>query len=353
MKKIIPILALFIALINISLANDEWIKIPKDIQKKLGIKVQNVGERTISLTKKYPAIVKDDLTLSQAVYSPVEGIIRKLYVKEGDKVKKGQKLVAIYSPEIAKIITDIRKTQVEVKINKTIYEREKKLYQERLIPYRRLLTAEQQYKNSLAKLNALRENLKIYGETERGLLILRSNINGYIAKQNVILGDSVDINKLIFKIHSHEKLWVVAFIPVKDIKNLKLGQYVEILSPLGKTRGKLDFISHKVDPKTKRVEARIIADNRNEVLKPNMYVDVKIPLERLTGLFVPVSAVVKDGNKHYVFLSKGDKFKPVPVEIANRYGSYYEVKSGLNIGDRIVVNGTIYLKAKFFGEAEE
>jgi cobalt-zinc-cadmium efflux system membrane fusion protein len=188
---------------------------------------------------------------------------------------------------------------------------------------------------------------------QNGLLILRSGINGYIAKQNVILGESVDINKLIFRIHSHRKLWVVAYVPVDDIRNLRKGMRVTVISPIGVTTGKLDFISHKVDPKTKRVEARIIADNRNEVLKPNMFVEVQVGLDQVEGLFVPVSAVIKEDGKYYVFLKKGDKFKPVQVSIGDRYGKYYEVLEGLKEGDEVVVKGAIYLKAKFFGEAEE
>jgi len=355
MEKIIrTILIIGILVVNIGLTSaEEGAVIPKDIQKKLGIKTDVVREKTINITKKYPAVVKDDLTMSQAIYSPVEGIVKRLYVKEGDSVRRGQKLVAIYSPEIAQIITSIKKAKVEVKIKKSIYEREKKLYKEKLIPYTRYFMAKQDYQNSLAKLQALKENLKIYGETSGGMIILRAGINGYIAKQNVILGDSVDINRLIFSIHSHEKLWVVAYLPVDDIRYVKRGDFAKVISPLGTTTGKVDFIGHKVDPKTKRVAVRVIANNRREVLKPNMYVSVEIPFEKKSGLFIPVSAVVENNNKRYVFLKEGKKFRPVIVSIGDRYKNLYEVISGLDEGDRIVVKGTIYLKAKFFGEAEE
>ena len=347
--------AIFLVLLLISFvkAEENWITIPEDIQKRLEIKTAPVQEKNISVVKKYPAVVKDDLTMSQAVYSPIEGIIKKLYVKEGDKVRRGQKLVAIYSPELARLRTEIKRAKVEVRIAKSTYERDRMLYNEKLIPYRRYLMSKQQYENAVAKLRALQESLRAYGETSNGLLFLRAGINGYIAQQNVVLGDSVDINKLIFKIHSHRKLWVVAYVPVKDLTSIYKGQVVKIISPLGETTGKLDFISHKVDPKTKRVEARIIADNRNGVLKPNMYVDVEVPEREISGLFVPVSAVVKVDNKTYVFIRRGNKFKAVPVFLGKRYGKYYEVLNGLKPGDEVVVKGAIYLKAKFFGEAEE
>ena len=329
-------------------------QIPVKIQKALGIKAIVLKEKTLNITKKYPAVVKDDLTLSQKVYSPVEGIVRKLAVKEGDKVRKGQILAYIYSPEIARITTEIKQAQVKYETLKKLYEREKQLYNQKLITYTRFYQAKINYENAKANLQALKESLKIYGDVRNGLLVLKSSINGYIAKQNVVLGDSVDINKMLFKIHSHERLWTVAYVPETDITLIKKGLRVKVVSPLGKTYGFIDFISHSVDPKTRRLEVRVISDNRNEVLKPNMYVDVLIPIEKIKGLFIPASAVVENEGKYFVFLKIGkDRFKPVNVQLGKRIEGYYQVISGLKEGDKVVVDGAIHLKAKFFGEAEE
>jgi len=139
-------------------------ELSKEIVEKLNIKWDLVKEREISLKRKYPAVVKDDLTLSEAVYSPVEGIVKKLFVKEGDPVKKGQKLALIYSPEIRKLIADIKLAQVKVRNLKAVYEREKKLYEAEVIPYGRFFTAKINYENALGELNALKESLRAYGE---------------------------------------------------------------------------------------------------------------------------------------------------------------------------------------------
>ncbi len=336
---------------NLVSKNDE---IPPKIQKALGIKTITLKISTLDITKKYPAVVKDDLTLSQKVFSPVEGIVRKLVVKEGDKVRKGQIVAYIYSPEIAKITTQIEQAKVNYKTLKKMYEREKQLYENKLITYTRFYKAKINYENAKAKLKALEDSLKIYGEVRNGLLILRSKINGYIEKQNVVLGDSVDINKMLFKIHSHETLWTVAFVPVSDIGFIKKGINVEVISPIGKTYGVIDFISHRVDPQTKRLEVRVISNNKNEVLKPNMYVDVKIPLEKIKGVFVPASAVVMNKGKYFIFVKDGESsFKPVEVVIGRRINGYYQILSGVKEGKQVVVKGTVHLKAKFFGEAEE
>ncbi len=323
------------------------------VQKALGIKTQKAQIKNIKVVKKYPAIVKDDLTLSEAVYSPVEGLVKKLLVKEGDYVKKGQAVAYVYSPEIAKIVADLKLAKVQLKTSKELYLREKELFEKKVIPYNRFFKTKIQYENAKAKVNALREILKVYGEMKKNLIVLRSHMNGYIAKQNVINGDSVGIDKMLFKIHSHTTLWTVALVPVDESILIKKGMKAVVLSPLGKTTGKVDFISHWVDPDTKRVEVRIITDNKKEVIKPGMYVDAVFHIGNFKGLFIPASAVVLNGDKYYVFVKKGNSFFPTEVSVGKRIKGYYQILSGLKEGQEVVVKGTIHLKAKFFGEAEE
>ena len=297
--------------------------------------------------------MKDDLTLSQAVYSPVEGLIKKLFVKEGDKVKKGQKVALIYSPKITKLLSNIYLAKVNLENARKVYEREKQLYENQVIPYTRYFNAMVNYENAKGKLEALEKTLKAYGEIEDGFIVLRSNMNGYVAKQNVILGDSVNLNKQIFKIHSHERLWVVAFVPVQDITLFNRGKNIKIISPIGSSYGKVDFISHSVDPDTKRNPIRIIADNSKDTLKPNMFVDILTFTKLPESLYIPASAVVYQEDKVLAFVEENGYFRPVEIKIGKRAGEYYQVLAGLKEGDKVVVKGTVHLKAKFFGEAEE
>ncbi|WP_297453640.1 efflux RND transporter periplasmic adaptor subunit [Persephonella sp.] len=352
-------LILFLLIFGLAFAEEENIvsesnEIPPKIQKVLGIKTTAVHEKAIDLIKKYPAIVKEDLTLVQKIYSPVDGIVKKLLVKKGDTVKKGQILAYVYSPEIAKITTQINQARVKYETLKKLYEKEKQLYDKKLITYTRFYSSKINYENAKANLKALQDSLRVYGEVSDGFLILRSKINGYITDQNVVLGDSVDIDKMLFRIYSDKRLWVIAAVPVEDTPFIKKGAKAQVISQIGKISGIVDYVSKQVDPETKMVNVRIIADNHNHILKPNMYVDVKIPLRKIKGLFVPASAVVENEGKHFVFVEyKENNFKPVEVRIGERINGYYQILSGLQEGQKIVVQGAIHLKSKFFGEAEE
>lgn len=327
--------------------------VPSDVQKTLGIKAIKIKRESFNITRKYPAIVKDDLTLSEAICSPVDGIVKKLLVKEGDYVKKGQAVAYIYSPAIVNLIARIKQAKVRFKTSKELFLKEKELFEKKVIPYNRFFRAKIDYENAKSILNALIETLKIYGEVKNNLLVLRSGINGYIAKQNVIKGESVGIEKMLFKIHVHNKLWTVAYIPVEDTVFMKKGLKATILSPLGKTSGYVDFVSHFVDKDTKRVEVRILTDNKKEVLKPGMYVDVFFNVGKISGIFLPSSALALKDGEFYVFIKNGEHFKPIKVKTGKKIDGMYLISSGLKEGDEVVVEGTVHLKAKFFGEAEE
>ena len=360
MKKLAILLSFMVISINVFAGGGhdhggetpDHFRLTQDIISKLGIKWEKVQERSVKVSKKYPAVVRDDLTLSEAIYSPVEGLVKFLFVKEGDPVVKGQKLALIYSPEIRKLIADIKLAKVKVKNLKAVYEREKQLYEKKVIPYSRYFQAKINYENALGELNAMEESLKAYGEIENGLLVLKSHIDGYIAKQGVILGDSVDLGKQIFKIHSHDVLWVVAFVPVVDTLLFKKKLEVTVISPLGKTTGIVDFVSHKVDPQTKRNEVRIIADNSNETLKPNMYVDVYLTEKTRKGLFIPEKAVVIKDGRFFVFVKEGDDVHPVEVHLGKKYDGYFELIDGVSQGQEIITDGVSFLKSKFLAEAE-
>ncbi len=350
------LLILFL-LINFVFAEEEEhlekVKIPDEVVKQLDIKVEKVQKKSLTVSKKYPAVIKDDLTLSEAIYSPVEGLIRKLFVKEGDKVEKGQKVALIYSPKINQLLSDLYLVKVKLENAKNVYEREKQLYENQVIPYTRYFEAIVEYENAKGSFEAIKKSLRAYGEIEDNFIVLRAGIDGYVSQQNVVLGDSVNLEKQIFKIHSHKRLWAVAFVPIQDLALFKKGKKVKVVSPIGNSYGEVDFISHRVDPDTKRNPIRIIADNTKNNLKPNMFVDIFVFTKLPENLYIPASAVVYQENEILVFVEEDGYFRPVEIKIGKRVGEYYQILDGLKEGQKVVVKGTVHLKAKFFGEAEE
>ncbi len=156
------------------------------------------------------------------------------------------------------------------------------------------------------------------------------------------------------RVHSHERLWVIAQVPFEITKDLKIGQKVIVISPLNKEIfGTLSLISREIDPKTRRNDIRIVVNNVENSLKPNLFVNVKLPLKSTSGVLVPLKAVFQEKGKYYCFVKSANKVILREVKIAEKVGDFYKVVSGLKEGEEVITDGLIFLKTKAFGGAEE
>jgi HlyD family secretion protein. len=117
--------SLMILLLSIfTLSSAQEIMLKPEIEKKINLKTEKVKVGEVVEYQTFPAVVSEDPTLSFAVSSPVEGIAEKVYVKLGDHVKKGQILLAVYSPTIASLQANIEMAKVKLQTAEQVLERE-------------------------------------------------------------------------------------------------------------------------------------------------------------------------------------------------------------------------------------
>ncbi len=338
----------------LSITFAQEISVNPEIKSKIGIKTTVVKYEEVSIYQTYPAVVNEDPTLSFSVSSPVDGIVEYLYVKQGDSVKKGQILMTVYSPKIADIQANIEMAKVKLNTAKQVLDREEILYKEEVIPYVRYYNAKIEYEKALGELNSLKKMLSSYGEIKGNSVILRSKTNGFVADIKVIKGSPVNVGQQIMLIHSHERLWVIAQIPFKDVQNVKVGQTVYVITPTTKKiKGVLNYINHEIDPKTRRNDVRIVVENVGNVLKPNLFVNVEIPVSSIKGLVVPSSAVFVENGKEYCFVKNKDKFVLREIKTGQKDEKYTVVLSGIKEGEEVAYTGVIFLRSSVFGGAGE
>lgn len=330
------------------------VEVDPSIEKKLGIKYLKTTHSSTVGSKTYPATVVDNPLLSFEVSVPVEGIIEQVFVKQGDKVKKGSILVKVYSPKIAELQSNIQMTKVKLKTAKDVLEREEMLYKEEVIPYSRFFSAKIEYERVKGELEALQKAIASFGEVEGNSIIVRSKTDGFVAESMAIKGMPVNNGDSIMKIHSHKVLWVEAMVPFEDTKHIKVGDKAFVINPEGKMlEGKVILINHELDQKTARNMVRIEVKNPGESIKPNMFVNVELPVLKRTGLFIPSQAVVYRDNKSYVFVKNLNKIHIREVKTGTKLGGEVQIVDGLKAGEEVVVDGVIFLKSHFFGGGGE
>jgi Cu(I)/Ag(I) efflux system membrane fusion protein len=264
------------------------------------------------------------------------GRIEQLNVNsKGEKVRKGQLLATIYSPQLYA-------AQQELITSLSLKESQPALYKAVRNKLKLWKLSESQI-NQIETTGKIKENFPVY-----------ATVSGTVFEKLVVEGETIKQGQLLFKIANLNTVWANFDVYENQIDQLKKGQEV-ILStnahPNKEFKGKVDFIDPILDTKTRTVKLRVVLPNKEEVFKPGMFVEGNIKVFS-TGkealLKVPALAVLWTGERSVVYLKTNSTqaiFEMLEITVGNQIGDYYEVLEGLNIGDEIVTNGTFTVDA--------
>ncbi len=275
-----------------------------------------------------------------------DGWIEKLYVsKEGQRIRKGDRLMGVYSQMVFAAMEEYVTTYQSLK---SIYHSQNKSTDE-LRKDPSLIAS----KKKLLYLDVPPEQINALekaGSAER-LTYFRSPISGIIVKKNVLQGEYIKPGQELFRIANLSTLWVFIHIFEKDLPFIKKGQRVEIESAAypGKTfSGRIDLIYPFFDMKTRDAKVRIIVSNRGLLLKPGMYIEVTVQSSlKEKVITIPELAIIYSGEKNYVFVSLGEgDFEIRPVTVLTRSGGKAVISKGLRENELVVANGQFLLDSE-------
>jgi multidrug efflux pump subunit AcrA (membrane-fusion protein) len=281
-----------------------------------------------------------------SVNTKVGGWIEKLLVNtEGQKVKRGDSLLEIYSPELVSTQEEyLLALENSKKLAKSPYENIRE-NGERML---RLARSRLEYWDIPEE-----EIMKIEqtGEVRR-TITLRSQVDGIVTHKAVVQGDKVGPGMDLFHIAGLDKIWVEAAVYESELPLVKQGQKADLeLDQLeGKTwEGKVDFIYPYLDENSRANNVRLVFANPVLELKPDMFATVRIHVAAAGhSLAVPAEAVIYSGKRQIVFVTRGNgKFEPREVKTgAESDDGYVQVVSGLFDGEEVVVSGQFLLDSE-------
>ncbi|MBL8710661.1 MAG: efflux RND transporter periplasmic adaptor subunit [Rhodospirillaceae bacterium] len=310
---------------------DNVIRISLDKVQKLGVTTVAVEEKTLARTVRAVGSVVQDESRETAVTAGFDGWVEKLYAATtADLVEKGQKLLDINSPSL------------------------------RIVQQNYLIALRQ----SPELAHVARERLQSQGMTETQIAELENmptvprttgiyaSASGVILEKPVIRGAWVEAGDLLYRLIDLRHVWVLADINERDISGIRPGQLATVTFSAfpGVTRpGTVSLIYPDVSTATRTARIRIELDNAELLLRPGMYADVAIATDAAQGLVltVPESAVLDDGARQTVLVSRGDGlFEPRAVSLGNRGDGYAEVLHGLSLGEEVVVSANFLIDAE-------
>jgi RND family efflux transporter MFP subunit len=310
----------------------------------LGIRSEEVRETRIGRTIRTVGRVAADERRLAHVHTKFEGFVERLYVDfTGKFVKKGDPLLAIYSPELVA-------TQQEY----LLALRAQKQLGTSQIP------SVAQGGANLAE--AARERLRLWdispadiAEIERTGTVrrafdLHADVSGFVTVKNVAQGMRVMPADTIFEIADLSRVWVLADVYESELRSIRLGMAATMTltyQPGREWRGQVSYIAPTVSPTTRTIEVRIDVPNQGGALKPDMFADVLLRVDEGSGLVVPDSAVIDTGDRRLVFIDHADgTIEPRTIEVGAKLADGYQVLRGLAKGDRVVVSANFLLDSE-------
>ena len=251
----------------------------------------------------------------------------------GEEVRKGQLLATIYSPELFA-------AQQELITASSLKETQPTLYKAVRNKLKLWKLSETQI-NQIETSGKVKENFPVY-----------ATVTGTVTEKLVAEGASVKQGQPLFKIANFNTLWANFDVYENQIGLFKKGQEISITTNTNKViNAKVDFIDPVLDTKTRTVKLRVVLNNRNNLLKPGMFVEGKIKgINSNEGaiISIPASAVLWTGKRSVVYVKTNENapvFEMREITLGNRIGDNYEVLKGLKNEDEIVTNGTFTVDA--------
>jgi len=319
-----------------------WIPLRK--QQLIGVRTEEVG--TIPFIRRIRTVgrVTADETRLHHVHTKIEGWIETLHANAtGVKVRKGQPLLAIYSPEMV-----ASQEEYLLALRARLADRGELLPQvarsgdDLVESARRRLV---HYGLSAAQI----EEIERTGVPSR-TVTLYAPISGYVTQRNVTQGEKVGPDTTLLDIADLSRVWMMASVYEYELPFVHAGQAATVtLSYLpGKTlHGRATLVHPVLEGATRTVQVRLEFDNPELALKPEMYADVEIESDLGERLAVPEGAVLSSGQRDIVFVDQGDGyFEPREVRLGVRLPEAVEVVDGLSRGERIVAAGTFFVDSE-------
>lgn len=337
--------------------------------RSVQLRIETVGEApsTEAATQMATGVVQANSYKETPVVSLVGGIVRSVNAELGQNVRRGQRVAVVFSNELADAQTRYLSAVAALDEHHRHHLRTAKLVEIGAASRQELESASSQYRESESNVANIRQKLILLGMTPQRIdnLKLTSQVSsevavpapssGTITTRTVNPGEVIEANKELMRVTDLSTVWVVGQLYEKDLATVRVGSGANITSdayPGDIFRGRVTYVDPKIDAATRTAQVRIEMANPRQMFKIGMYVNVAFgPLgtAEKTMPVVPKEAVQTIGNQQFVFVAtdKPNDFIMRPVQLGAESNGFYPVMEGLNVGDRIVIQGSFLLRAEW------
>lgn len=312
-------------------------------QQLIGLKTAVVTEGPVGGSWRTVGRVAIDETRVRHVNLKIPGFVERIYVDYvGKKVKRGDPLFSIYSPELLSAQEEYLlalKTQAELAKHGGFASTGESA-----------LVSGARRKLELWDISAAAMDKIASTGRPTKTLTLYSPATGVVTKKDVVEGMKLDAGAMPYEIVDLSVVWVLADVYESDLRFIKEGMEANLTLaafPNREFKGKVIFLDPLLDPQTRTIKVRLTFPNPTGELRPEMFGDVVLLGSPRTALRVPADAIIDSGLQKVVFVAVGDgKFEPRVVEVGASDEAHVELVSGLKTGERVVVRANFLVDSE-------
>lgn len=329
---------------------------------ELDAKVKKLSDaiEEINPTKKYPLvttiIAKDTIfnhylelqgsvnTKKNIVITPeMSGILKQVFVKEGQRVSKGQILARVDDGGMSQQLAQL---QIQADFAKTTYDRQKRLWDQKIGSEIQFLQTKSSYEAQQKVVDQL--NVQIAKTAIRAPF--SGVIDDVITEQGSVVGAG---QSQIIRIVNLRDMYIEAVIPEKYLISVVKGVDVEVSFPIlgTTTKEKIRQAGDFIDPNNRTYKIEIGVSNKEGNIKPNLTAKLKInDYTNEKAILIPQSVISEDAaGEQYVFIAndidnENAKAKRVIIKTGKTQGDFIEITSGLKDGDAVIKEGARSVK---------
>ncbi len=344
---------------------DVVVPLSAEAVQRAGIVVVPVSSASRATSIHLPGVVEPNAYRTVAVTPLVAGRVTRVGAELGDRVRRGQTLAQIYSPELAEAQTRYVTARARLTAHDQELRRTERLVAIGAASRQELEGIHAEHAAQTAEVESARSRLELLGVSGSALDGLTPGgesgatnsvtapIDGVILERGANIGLNVDSATALFTVADLSTVWVIADLYEKDFSKVGVGHTATITTTAYPERvfhGRVSYIDPQVSPATRTAKVRVEVTNPASELRLGMYADVALAAPAGGSiLIIPKSALQEIGSRQVVYLVNRNEpgtFIERDVRTGQAVGPKVEVLSGVNVGDTLVAEGSFFLRAE-------
>ncbi|GLZ88152.1 resistance-nodulation-cell division divalent metal cation efflux membrane fusion protein CzcB [Metapseudomonas resinovorans] len=319
-----------------------------------GVELSRAGPARIGSAIQLLGEVRYNGDRTVQVIPRLSGVVEAVTANAGDRVRKGQVLAVISSQTLADQRGELLTAQKRLALAQSTFEREKKLWAERISAEQDYLQASTTLQEAQIAAQSARQKLATLGGAsgtggDLTRFEVRAPIDGMVTAKQISVGETLKEDSPIFTISDLTTVWVEAPVAAKDLGAIGSGQKVTVSANAfaAEVEGNITYVSALVGQQSRSATARIVVDNPKGIWRPGLPVTVAVlASESVVPVAVRVDALQEMRSSQVVFIRYGELFEARPLKLGRSDGVFVEVLRGLTAGEQYAAQNSFVIKAE-------